>query len=220
MLTCGAMRIALIPFEANHPEHAGMRLEKFSRDAHYAGYIIVDDSVSQAILEVIKTEAKLGKPILGIGKGAKLLVETGLVPGIENDKVGITLIDSNPVVSETIFFRLSDSYQLNAFTQYLKPKDVLSISDTGIEKYFVIPPALLAEMQLLGMNVFHYCDAEGKLTDQIAAVSNKAGNIMAIVPHVEKASKNESIFQSMHDYIQAGYVQRVVPLNYYPRERG
>ena len=76
--------------------------------------------------------------------------------------------------------------------------------------------------------VFRYCDKKGKIADKfpinpngssynIAAISNKQGNIMAIMPHPERASYNWQIpeaaknnnktnaimiFESMKKYIE------------------
>ncbi len=258
------MRIAIVQFPGSNCERetilavkrAGMQPEEFlwnesrERLKTYDGYIIVGgfsyEDRSRAgilaaldpIMQVIKSESHLGKPVLGICNGAQILVETGLVPGIENDALGMVLTDNkrmrNGKVLGTGYYnawinmRLSDHYQLNAFTRHLKPNSILSVPVAHAEGRFVIPPALLAEMQLLGANVFQYCDADGKIVnefpvnpngsvDNIAAVSNKAGNVMAMMPHPERTENGDPIFQSMRDYIREGYRQRVAPLNYYPR---
>lgn len=74
-------------------------------------------------------------------------------------------------------------------------------------------------MQLLGSTVFQYCEADGKefSVNTIAAVSNKVGNVMAMIAHPGCTPDGDPIFQSMRDYIQDGYVQRVLPMSYYPR---
>ncbi len=258
------MRIGIIQFPGSNCERetilavkrSGMQPEEFlwneskTKLSEFAGYIIVggfsyeDRSRAGAIaaldpiMQVIKAQSKLGKPVLGICNGAQILVETGLVPGVENDKLSMVLTDNKRIqdgkVLGTGFYnawvtmRLSDRYQLNAFTRYLKPHDLLHIPVAHGEGRFVIPPALLIEMQNHGLNVFQYCDALGNIKDEfpvnpngsidnIAAVSNKAGNVMAMMPHPERTSNGDRIFQSMRDYIQAGFVTDVAPLNYYPR---
>lgn len=258
------MRIAIVQFPGSNCERetilavkrAGMIPSEFlwngspEKLSEYEGYIIVggfsyeDRSRAGAIaaldpiMQVIKTQSHLGKPVLGICNGAQILVETGLVPGIENDKLGMVLTDNKRMqagkvlgtgfYNAWIHMRLSDHYQLNAFTRYLTPNQILHIPVAHAEGRFIIPPALLTEMQLLGANVFQYCDEKGKIVsdfpvnpngsiDNIAAVSNKAGNVMAMMPHPERTPNGDPIFQSMRDYIKEGYVQRVLPLHYYPR---
>ncbi|NBQ39533.1 MAG: hypothetical protein EBU34_07075, partial [Alphaproteobacteria bacterium] len=52
-------------------------------DRSRAGIIAALDPVMQEI----KLQSEAGKPILGICNGAQILVETGLVPGLENNKL-------------------------------------------------------------------------------------------------------------------------------------
>jgi len=216
----------------------------------YAGFVIVggfsyeDRGRAGAIASLdplmltLKEQSKLGKPILGICNGAQILVETGLVPGVENDKVAMALTQNLRIQNDKVLgagfynawvhMRLADDYQLNAFTRKVKSQAVLKLPVAHGEGRFVIPPALLMEMKTQGMHVFQYCDAYGKITsefptnpngsvDNIAAVSNKAGNVMAMMPHPERTPNGDAIFQSMKDYIESGYVQTVAPLYYYPR---
>ncbi|EKD73750.1 MAG: hypothetical protein ACD_45C00197G0001 [uncultured bacterium] len=258
------MQIAIIQFPGSNCERetmlavkrAGMEPREFlwnepkEKLSQFAGYIIVGgfsyEDRSRAgiiaaldpIMQEIKIQSKLGKPVLGICNGAQILVETGLVPGSENDKVCMVLTDNkrmqNGKVLGTGYYnawinmRVSDGYQLNAFTRHLTPQDILCVPVAHAEGRFVIPPALLLEMQTQGLPVFQYCDNQGNIADEfpvnpngsmnnIAAVSNKAGNVMAMMPHPERTLHGDKIFKSMHDYIKSGYVQRVAPLNYYPR---
>jgi phosphoribosylformylglycinamidine synthase len=191
------------------------------------------------LMTVIKQQSELGKPVLGICNGAQILVETGLVPGIENNKIGMALTDNKRVQQNQVLgtgyynawvnMRLSHNYQRNAFTRLLTTKDILSLPVAHGEGRFIIPPGLLNEMQQNGLNVFQYCDAEGKIIEEfpvnpngsvnnIAAVSNKAGNVMAMMPHPERTSSCDAIFNSMREYIKEKSFQRVAPLQYYPRK--
>lgn len=259
------MQIAIIQFPGSNCERetmlavkrAGMTPieflwnEKKEKLAEFAGYIIVggfsyeDRSRAGAIaaldpiMQELKKQNELGKPILGICNGAQILVETGLVPGIENNKIGMALTDNKRIQNGKVLgtgyynawinLRLSDEFQLNAFTRHLTPKNILNIPVAHGEGRFVIPPALLSEMQTNGLNVFQYCDEQGKILDEfpvnpngsinnIAAVSNKAGNVMAMMPHPERTSNGDAIFTSMRDYIKDKNPQKIAPLNYYPRQ--
>lgn len=263
------MRIAIIQFPGSNCERetmlavkrAGMEPVEFlwngpkEKLAEFAGYIIVggfsyeDRSRAGAIaaldpmMQIIKQQSELGKPILGICNGAQILVETGLVPGVENNKLALSLTDNKRVKKSAteenillgtgyynawVSMRLSDGYQYNAFTRCLKPGEILQLPVAHGEGRFVIPPALLSEMQENGLNVFQYCDEQGKIVDEfpinpngsvnnIAAISNKTGNVMAMMPHPERTSACDAIFHSMREYIAEGYKQKVEPLHYYPR---
>lgn len=258
------MKIAIVQFPGSNCERetilavkrAGMEPLEFlwnepkKKLEECAGYIIVggfsyeDRSRSgviaalDPIMQVIKEQSKLGKPVLGICNGAQILVETGLVPGLEDDKIGMALTDNKRIQKNKVLgtgfynawihMRLSDEYQLNAFTRNLTPNTLLHVPIAHGEGRFVIPPALLTEIQTHGLNVFQYCDESRTIIDEfpinpngsinnIAAISNKAGNVMAMMPHPERTTNGDAIFTSMRDYIQNGYKQPHTTLHYYPR---
>lgn len=203
-------------------------------DRSRAGIIAALDPV---MLE-IKAQSEKGKPIFGICNGAQILVETGLVPGLENNKLALVLTDNKRVAdgkilgtgyyNNWIYMRLTKNYQRNAFTRHLTPKDILHVPVAHAEGRFVMSPALLQEIQVQGLNLFQYCDAEGNIIDgfpinpngsidNIAAISNKNGNVLAMMPHPERTTNGDAIFQSMRDYIAENGTQILEPLNYYPR---
>lgn len=257
-------RIAIIQFPGSNCERetilavkrAGMQPVEFlwnepaEKLADFHGFIIVggfsyeDRSRSgviaamDPIMQGIKQQSKLGKPVLGICNGAQILVETGLVPGLPNETIGMALTDNKRMHDGKILgtgyynawidMRLSNQHQLNAFTRHLTAKTILHVPVAHGEGRFVIPSGLLSEMQINGLCVFQYCDAEGKIIEtfpvnpngsvnNIAAVSNKAGNVMAMMPHPERTTTGDPIFQSMRDYIAEGYVIQVAPLHYQQR---
>ncbi|MCD6040182.1 MAG: purQ [Gammaproteobacteria bacterium] len=258
------MRIAVVQFPGSNCERetilaikrAGMEAQEFlwneptEKLADFHGFIIVggfsyeDRSRAGAIaaldpvMQGIKQQSLLGKPVLGICNGAQILVETGLVPGLEKNQLGMALTDNKRVQQGKVLgtgyynawvsMRLSEGYQWNAFTRHLAPKKILCVPVAHAEGRFVIPPVLLDEIERNGLHVFQYCDAKGNIVDEfpvnpngsvhnIAAISNKAGNVMAIMPHPERTPNGDAIFTSMHDYIEEGYVARTAPLDYQPR---
>jgi len=203
-------------------------------DRSRAGIIAALDPVMQEV----KLQSEKGKPVLGICNGAQILVETGLVPGLENHKTAMVLAENKRMAhgkilgtgyyNSWVYLRLSDHYQRNAFTKHLKPADILHVPVAHAEGRFVMTPALLQEIEHQGLHVLQYCDAEGRIIDHfpvnpngslhnIAAISNKAGNVMALMPHPERTPNGDAIFQSMRDYIQEGRLLSATPLDYYPR---
>lgn len=204
-------------------------------DRSRAGIIAALDPVMQEI----KAQSETGKPVLGICNGAQVLVETGLVPGLENNKLAMVLAENKRVAHGKILgtgfynawvnVRLSDSHQRNAFTRHLNTKDILHIPVAHGEGRFVMSEALLEEIKNQGLHVFLYCDEAGSIDEHfpvnpngsmanIAAIANKAGNVMAIMPHPERTKNGDAIFASMRDYIAEGRRQETIPLYYYPRE--
>lgn len=203
-------------------------------DRSRAGIIAALDPV---LLE-IKAQSEQGKPVLGICNGAQILVEAGLVPGLENNKLAMALTDNQRIQHGKILgtgyynawvrMRLSDSYQRNAFTRCLDRTTILSVPVAHAEGRFVMTPALWQEIAMQGLNVFQYCDEEGRIVDAFpvnpngslgntAAISNKAGNVMAIMPHPERTTQGDALFRSMREYILENRQESVLPLAYYPR---
>lgn len=203
-------------------------------DRSRAGIIAALDPIMQEIA----AQSEQGKPVLGICNGAQVLVETGLVPQLENNKVGMVLTENKRVSDGKILgtgyynawinMRLSNQYQRNAFTRHLTQKNILHVPVAHGEGRFVMTEALLQEVENHGLNVFQYCDEAGNIIDSfpvnpngslrnIAAISNKAGNVMAMMPHPERTTNGDMIFHSMRDYIAAGRVESAIPLYYYPR---
>ena len=191
------------------------------------------------IMQTIKSESAKGKPILGICNGAQILVESGLVPGIENNKTVLALTENKRMINDQIIgtgfynkwvtIRLSDEYQRNAFTQGLNPQHILSMPIAHAEGRFVMTQALLSEIQAQGLNLFQYCTTDGKTDphfptnpngsiDNIAAISNKAGNVLAMMPHPERTSNGDVIFHSMRNYMINQRFPETPPLGYYPRQ--
>ncbi len=255
------MRIAIIQFPGSNCERetmlavqrAGMEPIEFLWNQPHAalsrfeGYIVVggfsyEDRSRAGIIAALdpltlklREESRKGKPVLGICNGAQILVEAGLVPGLENDQLGVALTENKRLhqgkivgtgfYNAWVHLRLTDNYQAGAFTRYLNPQKVLYLPVAHGEGRFLIPPALLSEMQILGLNLFQYCSATGERQDEfpinpngsidnIAAISNKAGNVMAMMPHPERTPHGDAIFQSMHDYIREGNYKLDTPLSY------
>ena len=211
--------------------------ESVERLSDFDGYIIVGgfayEDRSRAgviaaldpIMKQIKIEAENGKPVLGICNGAQILVESGLVPGLENHRVGIALTDNKRVKSGHVVgigyyntwanLHMSAPSTRCAFTLHLKTGDWINIPLAHGEGRFIIPDELLETMIANGQTVFRYCDNDGKIVDEfptnpngsmhnLAAVCNAEGNVMAMMPHPERTKNGDAIFSSMKEFIETG----------------
>lgn len=175
------------------------------------------------IMKKIKIEARRGKPVLGICNGAQVLVESGLVPGLEDYHVGVALTDNKRVEKGHLvgvgyyntwaYLKVSVTPERCAFTRTLKPEESINIPLAHGEGRFVIPDELLEKMISNNQTVYRYCDEEGNIVDEfpvnpngsiynLAAVCNPAGNVMAMMPHPERTSNGDVIFSSMKDFIE------------------
>jgi phosphoribosylformylglycinamidine (FGAM) synthase-like amidotransferase family enzyme len=202
-----------------------------------------NDTAAQSLISALHAQNLKGKPILGLGYGAaKLLADSGLLPGIYKNLPCLTVSqpggplchperseESHSLCSseilhyaqgdgEAAWMRLSEDYQYNAFTQGLSARQVLAVR-RRTRAHFIIPPGLLAELQAQGQTVFFYCDAEGQTLpgNAIAAISNKAGNVMAVLAHPDAAA-SDLLLQALRAYLESGHLERVEPLCYWPRK--
>lgn len=243
------IKIAIIQFPGSNCEtesiaavrRAGMEPIEFLWNQPYElleefdGYIIVGgfsyEDRSRAgviasldpVMKIIRQQSESGKPVLGICNGAQILVETGMVPGLENYRIGLALApnrrEKDGHILGTGFYNvyahLKASVESNrtAFTRHLREGDTIHIPLAHAEGRYIIPDELLQEMIANGQTPFRYSDENGEIINSfptnpngsvhnLAAISNPAGNVMAIMPHPERVPAGDPIFASMKEYIE------------------
>ena len=183
----------------------------------------------EPIIDILRTESRKGKPIFGICNGAQILVESGLVPGSQNNKTSIALADNKRLKNGSIVgtgyynawsnLKLSVPNKSNAFTRHLSEEEIINIPFAHAEGRFIIPGKLLEEMKKNHQTVFRYCDTNGGISEEfptnpngsvynLAAVSNNYGNILAMMPHPERTELGDKLFSSMKEYIE-----KSIPIN-------
>ena len=193
-----------------------------------AGVIAAKDK----IMDKVKEEVDKGKLLLGICNGAQILIETGLVPGLKNKIEMAIAPNENPLISgyydAWVYIKPSNNKK-NAFNQFYKKNEIIKVPVAHGEGRFITKDKNLIKNLINNKQiVFQYCDEKGKIknnyptnpngaVNNIAAISNKQGNVMALMPHPERASYNWQvpdsiknnkktnaikIFESMKKYIQ------------------
>ncbi|HIB58443.1 MAG TPA: phosphoribosylformylglycinamidine synthase I, partial [Candidatus Marinimicrobia bacterium] len=175
------------------------------------------------VMKIISEEAEKGKPVLGICNGAQILVETGLVPGLRGNRVGMALSDNRMVkdghIMGTGYYNVWVNVQLTApsnscaFTRHLQEDEWMNIPIAHAEGRFMMDSDLLKKLHDNDQAVFKYCDEKGEIIsdfpvnpngsmDNLAAVCNSGGNILAMMPHPERTTAGDPIFSSMRDYLK------------------
>ena len=165
-----------------------------------AGVIMAKDPVFNSI----RKEAENGKPVLGICNGAQALVECGMIPGLKN-KVEMALApNKNPFVdgyyTTWINVKSIEDRGKCVFTKFTEKNEVIPMPIAHGEGRFTtkdeeLLKALIKNKQI----IFQYSTKEGRIEESfptnpngavhnIAAISNKKGNVMVIMPHPERAS--------------------------------
>ena len=175
------------------------------------------------IMKQVRIEADFGKPVLGICNGAQILVESGLVPGLKDRRLGIAMTDNKRIKNGNVIgvgyyntwanLQMSVPYTRCAFTHHLKKSEWINIPLAHGEGRFIIPDEILSQMINNDQTVFRYCDNRGNIIDEfptnpngsvynLAAVCNPAGNVMAMMPHPERTKNGDVIFSSMKESIK------------------
>ena len=223
-------RVGLNPVEFLWNE-APENLSEFGGFVIVGGFSYEDRSRSgviaslDPIMKQIKMEATKGKPVLGICNGAQILVESGLVPGLKDHRVGMALTDNKRVqgghvvgvgyYNTWVKLKMSAPSNRCAFTRHLKTGSWINVPLAHGEGRFIIPDELLKKMITNDQTVFRYCDDGGKIVDEfptnpngsmhnLAAVCNAQGNVMAMMPHPERTENGDAIFSSIKEFIEIG----------------
>lgn len=196
-----------------------------------AGIIAAKDP----IMKTIKEQAETGKPVLGICNGCQILVETAMIPGLK-DEVELAMAPSieGYYCVWTNMINLTNktcAYNLNMDKNQIIKAPIAH----GEGRFFTKNESLFKELEKNKQIIFKFCDEKGKIVDDmevnpngamhnIAAICNKEGNVMAMMPHPERASwfknipyfeqnsfeENEkmtssnSVFASMKKFIENG----------------
>jgi len=205
------------------------KLSKFDGFVIVGGFSYEDRSRSgiiaslDPIMKQVRIEADFGKPVLGLCNGAQILVESGLVPGLKDHRLGIALTDNKRIKNGNVIgvgyyntwanLQMSVPYTRCAFTHHLKKSEWINIPLAHGEGRFIIPDEILSQMINNDQTVFRYCDNRGNIIDEfptnpngsvynLAAVCNPAGNVMAMMPHPERTKNGDVIFSSMKESIK------------------
>lgn len=125
--------------------------------------------------------ANNGGPVLGICNGFQVLCESGLLPGalLANTSTRFECRQAKLVVQNSSSLFLS-GYEIG---------EVISIPSKHQTGRYFAPPEMLEEIESNGQVAFRYAEGHnlnGSLND-IAGVTNKAGNVLGLMPHPEHA---------------------------------
>ena len=182
------------------------------KDRVRAGVVAAKDK----LMIVLAEEADKGKPVLGICNGCQILAEAGLVPQIYDNEISIGLAPNvarqGDEITRTGF--ISDFYWITTTARrgrspanYLIEEGEIAIPIAHGEGRFKMSDDVLREMEENGQIIFTYCDEKGNINEEypinpngstkaIAGVSNKRGNVIAMMPHPEAANQ---LFQVRSD---------------------
>jgi len=141
------------------------------------------------IMRAVTSFAHDGGLVIGICNGWQILLESGLLPGAMLRNTGLRFICR--------FVTLRVECTVTPFTNQFQKGQVVRMPIAHNEGRYTIDPKQLRLIQ--DQVAFRYCDANGELTDVsnpngstdcIAGLTNRAGNVLGLMPHPERASED------------------------------
>jgi phosphoribosylformylglycinamidine synthase len=169
------------------------------QDRVRAGAVAARDPIVGALAR----EADGGKPVLGICNGAQVLVESGLVPGPAHAGGSVALApnrmpDRSGYYCRWVHLRVNKAGRETAFTSRFEDGAVVPMPMAHGEGRFTARDESIFEGFVdSGQVALTYCSPDGGAPREFpenpngaaanaAALTNEAGNVMAIMPHPER----------------------------------
>jgi len=166
-------------------------------------------AAKEPLMDAVAQKAAEGKPILGICNGAQVLIEAGLVPGLHPGEVEMALATNLMRRDGRVVRRGHHCHWVNVryeaddartpFTYGIAKGQVLPITISHGEGRFACrDESVWRELEKNNQIIWRYCDDRGVVHDDfpinpngswgsVAGICNPEGNVMAMMPHPERA---------------------------------
>lgn len=131
------------------------------------------------VIADIKQMADKGLPVLGVCNGFQILVESGLLPGV--------LLKNTSLNFMCRWTELIVENNKTPFTRQFKLKQRIPIPIANGEGRYYVDKATLATLKKNNQIVFRYSENINDSIFAIAGICNKAGNVVGMMPHPERA---------------------------------
>ncbi len=209
------MRVGVVVFPGSNCDHDTQRVfgEVLGQDARYLWHKDSDLHGSEAIvipggfsygdylrtgaiarfspvMNSVMAFAEKGGRVLGICNGFQILQEAGMLEGamLRNRHVKF--------LSQRVHIKVEATNTVA--TKGLKRGEVMAMPIAHGDGNLYLDDESLARIETEGRVVFRYCDAAGQVTDEtnvngsrnaIAGICNEGRNVVALMPHPERASE-------------------------------
>jgi phosphoribosylformylglycinamidine synthase len=141
------------------------------------------------IMGAVARYAERGGQVLGICNGFQILCEAGLLPGV------LARNESLKFVCRDVFLKVvaPDS----PLTKGIPKGEVLRIPIAHADGNYTLDDAGLDALEAAGQVLLRYCNPAGEIGQgnpngsrrSIAGIRNRAGNVVGLMPHPERASE-------------------------------
>jgi len=132
------------------------------------------------VMEAVADFAASGGPVVGICNGFQVLCEAGLLPGVLQKNAGLRFL------CQTVTLRVAS--QASVLTRDVPIGTEMRIPINHFSGNYTCDPATLERIIAEDQVVVRYVDNPNGSMDDIAGVSNPAGNVVGLMPHPERAS--------------------------------
>ncbi len=131
------------------------------------------------ILKDIIKKAETGLPVAGFCNGFQILTEAGLLPGALMRNKGLRFV-CRPQ-------KLKIVNGDTMFTRAYKDTDQITVPIAHFDGNYYADDKTLDTLRQSGQIVFKYRDNPNGSLNDIAGICNKAGNVLGMMPHPERA---------------------------------
>ncbi len=131
-----------------------------------------------AIMNEVVRFAEEGKPVFGTCNGFQILTEAGLLPGVLRKN------DSLRFICKTVPLKVNNQ---TAFTSEYDTDEIIQLPVAHGEGNYFCDEQTLQELKANNQIVFTYAENINGSVANIAGITNKAGNVLGMMPHPERA---------------------------------
>ncbi|MFN6758070.1 phosphoribosylformylglycinamidine synthase subunit PurQ [Enterococcus hirae] len=131
-----------------------------------------------AIMNEVVRFAEEGKPVFGTCNGFQILTEAGLLPGVLRKN------DSLRFICKAVPLKVNNQ---TAFTSEYETDEIIQLPVAHGEGNYFCDEQTLQELKANNQIVFTYAENINGSVANIAGITNKAGNVLGMMPHPERA---------------------------------
>ncbi|HEX9504817.1 MAG TPA: phosphoribosylformylglycinamidine synthase subunit PurQ [Acidimicrobiia bacterium] len=132
------------------------------------------------VMTAIADHAAAGGVVVGICNGFQVLTEAGLLPGALQKNAGLAF------VCDTVTLKVVST--ASALTGLATPGAELRVPINHFEGNYICDPETLRRLHEGDRVILRYVDNPNGSVDDIAGITNEAGNVVGLMPHPERAS--------------------------------
>lgn len=134
------------------------------------------------IMGAVKKHADSGGLLIGICNGFQVLCEAGLLPGALRKNAGLKFL------CKWVDLRVENA--TTPFTARATENQILRIPINHFEGNWYAEPRVTEELRASGRIVLRYVDNPNGSEDDVAGITNEAGNVFGLMPHPERACES------------------------------